>query len=898
MATTRDLVPEVDAGPSEPEAEDGALAWWRTAAPWVSRLVVLACSVYVLAQLHPELLLRDTTTNGGDTGAHVWWPAFLRDHLLPSWRISGWAPDWYAGFPVGFFYFPLPALFVVLLDVLLPYNVAFKLVTAAGPVLLPPAAYALGRGLRAPRPAPALFAVAALVMLFFEGDPGTDPGSGTIAFNQRIMGGTLPSNLAGEFSFMLALVFALAFLGALAAALDTRRGLALPAALLAATVTSHIVVAAFAALGAVVLVAAHLLAQRRTRPVLTAATLVAGLAGGIALVAGPSGPVLVVAGAAVAVAVLAVVVHVVHDRGATLGPALAIGFVGLALTAVWTVPLLARFGYTTPMRYEKLTAYRTYLFPSYLWWAFLLAVVGVAVGVVLARRSTLVLLALTVSFGVWFAVWPEGHAWNLRFLPFWYLGVLLLAATGAAEVVRGAGALLGSAVVGASVAPAAAGSAARWWGSSDPPAEPAPETPVAADMRGPAEPSSGPGPDTPVAVGPTRAPSATRRLVSTATVAVLTVALAAGVMWQIDRTIDIVDHWAEWNYTGYEGRPAYPEYRRVIETMDSLPPGRALWEKAVENGSDTLNTYGSDFALMVLPYWTDGRIASMEGLYYDGAASTPYHFLMVAHLARNPPNTVRGLTYVPALSAFDHGVRQLQAFGVRYYMVQTQEAKALADTDPRLTLVAEVPDLDGQPPRGWWVYEVADAALVAPLPYEPVVLDGATTGDAWQEVAASWWEDPGAIDRPLAAGGPPSWVRAEPDRAADEPFRELPPVEVTDVVAGTDSVSFRVSRPGVPVVVRASYFPNWRVQGAEGPWRLTPNLMVVVPTAEQVVLEFGLTPIDWLGFAGTVLGMVGLVALLLWRRGAAAGRARLAAGGSADRTGGGGKGPGPARTLR
>ena len=40
----------------------------------------------------------DTTPAGGDMGAHVWGPAYLRDVLLPSGRLSGWTADWYAGF--------------------------------------------------------------------------------------------------------------------------------------------------------------------------------------------------------------------------------------------------------------------------------------------------------------------------------------------------------------------------------------------------------------------------------------------------------------------------------------------------------------------------------------------------------------------------------------------------------------------------------------------------------------------------------------------------------------------------------------------------------------------------------------------------------------------------------
>src|SRR5215203_2343717 len=190
--------------------------WWVRLEIWTGAAIVVACCVFVLFQLQPDLLLRNTTPAGGDTGAHVWWPAFLRDHLLPQGRIAGWAPDWYAGFPAGQFYFPLPALLIVALDTLVPYSIAFKLVTALGAIALPAAAYVFGRGLRAPSPAPVLFAVGATLFLFFKGDPGTGVEATQIANNQHIMGGNLASTLAGEYSFTLALALGLFFLGALA----------------------------------------------------------------------------------------------------------------------------------------------------------------------------------------------------------------------------------------------------------------------------------------------------------------------------------------------------------------------------------------------------------------------------------------------------------------------------------------------------------------------------------------------------------------------------------------------------------------------------------------------------------------------------------------------------------
>ena len=45
----------------------------RCSAPHV--VVVVGCSALVVAAVHPDLVLRNTTPTGGDMGAHVWGPA-------------------------------------------------------------------------------------------------------------------------------------------------------------------------------------------------------------------------------------------------------------------------------------------------------------------------------------------------------------------------------------------------------------------------------------------------------------------------------------------------------------------------------------------------------------------------------------------------------------------------------------------------------------------------------------------------------------------------------------------------------------------------------------------------------------------------------------------------------
>ena len=71
---------------------------------------------------------------------------------------------------------------------------------------------------------------------------------------------------------------------------------------------------------------------------------------------------------------------------------------------------------------------------------------------------------------------------------------------------------------------------------------------------------------------------------------------------------------------------------------------------------------------------------------------------------------------------------------------------------------------------------------------------------------------------------------------------------------------------GVPILVKTSYFPNWTVHGATGPYRSTPNFMVVVPTSKDVRLTYGTTTAEWGGRILTLLGVAGIGALVWWGR--------------------------------
>ena len=63
----------------------------------VTLVVVCGAVLFVFWQLQPGWLLSRATPTRSDVGGNIWTPGFMRAHLFPHGRITGWAPDWHAG---------------------------------------------------------------------------------------------------------------------------------------------------------------------------------------------------------------------------------------------------------------------------------------------------------------------------------------------------------------------------------------------------------------------------------------------------------------------------------------------------------------------------------------------------------------------------------------------------------------------------------------------------------------------------------------------------------------------------------------------------------------------------------------------------------------------------------
>lgn len=845
-------------------------------------IVALSCAL-VVTTLHPQWIFTATTPTGGDMGAHVWGPAYLRDHLLPNFRLTGWTPDWYGGFPAYVFYMVIPSLIVVLLNVgppawaapfllaavaagawwvlrhvgspvlrtflwivlgflavlsvPIPYEIAFKMVTVAGLVTMPLAGYALGRAARLPFPGPPLIAVGASAFLYETGF--------------TILGGNIPSTMAGEFAFSISLTLALLYIAVLLKGMRTGRQKALGAVLFGLVILTHLIPAIFAVIATVVMA----VTRREDRvPWWDASPVGRGIAAGIMVVTlgilwlrQPWFPI---------VATVAALVMFVNIDTRVVRWAAVVLPVGFMVAGFWFIPFYLNSPYLNDMGWEKYTDYAKYLWPTdptafdmpYRNVVFALAGLGIVLSLVHRVRFGWYITLLIVSLAWVFRFMPQYRLWNARILPFYYLCLYLLAALAVVLVIRSLALVVGDLMNRR-------------------------EEPVAVSVTGAV---------VIVLVVLIALGGALRVLPGGSLVADAAAPGASTYRWlglNFPKQ-NIAGGWALYNYQGLESRPAYPEYRAVVDMMKKVGRsqgcGRAMWEYEPK-----LDRFGTPMALMLLPYFTDGCIGSMEGLYFEASSTTPFHFLNQSELSVQPSRAQRDLPY--GQFNMDLGISHLQLLGVKYYMATSQQAIDAARADPRLTEVgATGPWASDGVNRSWVTFEVADAQPVVPLKNEPVVLKGTDDHiDGWvyakdrakpapgqQQApktagpATTWYLDPTRWNVPLATSGPGNWTRVSPTDT-NPPVTPVPQARVSDVSQTTDSISFSVDRVGTPILVKTSYFPNWQASGADGPYRVSPNLMVVVPTSKQVKLTYGTTGTDVLGWLLTVVGLalVGLIAV-------------------------------------
>jgi hypothetical protein len=796
-------------------------------------LVIIAVIFVTVWELHPSLVFSNTLITGGDTGSHLAVPAYLKSVGNP-FNLTPWDPGWFAGMPAYTYYFVLPDILAWFGSYVVGFAIAFKLATILGSVLMPITAYMMGRLFKAPRPVPAALAVATLPFLF--------DASFTID------GGNLFSTMAGEYAFALSLALSLLAIGLFARGVRTGKGYWVAAIALSATLAAHIL-PWFWAIEAIIVVAIFELLQRRG-------------------IGDPNDN------------------DLRGDYARPLRFAFVAGLISVCLSAWWLTSFVTTQKYTNSMGYTNDPVNTVHaIFTQLGWftsaggaagdrWVIVLAAIALIVAFWVRDRLGMILTTLEVlSIGA-FVFDPQNVIWNERLVPFWYITIHLSAgwlfgyvlARWAKRPVNALGRI--SLQIGET----------RFSFAHEAAADDVEGERVVRQVQGERlfgddvfaklpykeeiEPVIEPVEDD---------ESRTTRRTARATIIILVLGLLTTVpgliapvasALSLNTTGNEVTNWAAYNYSGYQAKPAWPEYHDLMITMAKVGReygcGRAMWEYNADQGR-----FGTPEALMLMPYWTNNCIDSMEGLYFESSATTPYHFLDQAELSVGPSNPMVGLPYGGLDVAF--GVQHLQMLGVRYYVAYSPATVKQANRDPNLKLIAKTKDWPS-PGAQWRIYLISKSPMVQALTTLPNVVANTASRVGWLHANTTWWLDSKLWGTVAATTGPSNWPRATSVNTMDM-TTTLPKVTVSDVKVGLQSISFHVSKIGVPMLVKISYFPRWHATGATGPYRVSPNLMVVIPTSKNVSMVYGSTPMLTFGNIVTdVMSLIGLTALYFYIR--------------------------------
>jgi hypothetical protein len=324
------------------------------------------------------------------------------------------------------------------------------------------------------------------------------------------------------------------------------------------------------------------------------------------------------------------------------------------------------------------------------------------------------------------------------------------------------------------------------------------------------------------------------------------------VVWG-DARSHVLRSWVDWNYSGLEAKELWPAWRSLTARLSGTVADSRV---AVEYGP-VHERAGSIRIYETLPFFS-GR-STLEGVYNQASTTTHAVYYLASELFASSPNPFRSRSY----SSFDpqSALSRLWLFNVGEIVAVSPKLVSFLGARPDAVREAEIPP--------YTLFRLdRPAAYVEPLAFAPVRAPLA----GWRDTAYRWFSRKPANRALLVFTDDPRFDLVLKDPWAPPPERPLPGGVVVESKLEPERIRITTSRPGHPLLVKVSYHPRWRAEGALGPYLVSPGLMLVIPQRREATLTYTARDAsDWLGLllAAGAFARMGRAALAR-RRGRAA----------------------------
>ncbi len=308
-------------------------------------------------------------------------------------------------------------------------------------------------------------------------------------------------------------------------------------------------------------------------------------------------------------------------------------------------------------------------------------------------------------------------------------------------------------------------------------------------------------------------------------------------VWTDMRTT-YIRSWSRFNYSGFEQKPLWPVFSRV----NGFLKGNEADPRVVYEHSMIHDRAGTSRAFESLPLFS-GR-STLEGVYMQASPNNPFIFYIQSELSLAPSTPLPDYGY----SRFDavRGACHLRLFDVREYIVAEDKTRERVRACPEFeTVFEELP---------YTVFRLKDRIdrYAVPLTHKPVLLPRRN----WKIDAYRWFR--------LTDGSVHLVFSDDPEETASERFLRVPeldlenlpvvPVEAalpTKETVTEDAIDIEGAAIGRPLLIKISYHPGWRVEGADRIYLTTPAFMLVYPHASKVRLIYERPAAEKIGIAAT-----------------------------------------------
>ena len=683
--------------------------------------IKVALGSLLIIFLRVELVFSDLLPTGGDMGAHIVPTKFFVNELFNNFKLSGWSQDWFAGYPLYYFYFPLPPIITGLLNFVFPFAISFKTMVLMSQVMLVISVEMLMRK-NTKQFSFYGFGVGLIYLL-------------TESFT--IFGGNLASSLAGQYSFTYSIAFANLSIFYLIKS-DYKNNIEIASLFIGLSVISHLIpFMIYLPIFAFYFLKSDVKIYKKTSAFLL--------------------------------------------------------FLFVALR--FSISLFLNLEFTTNMTYTPYTQISDLVKSDILPF-----VIGAIVYIAsTSRKSTLKAISgfeiylLFISIYLFF-YGPESALWNGRIVPFFNLGIVFVFfkllhydINKLTKKLQGRHTLL---IIVLLINSYLMYLYYSNWGN-------------------------------------------------TYTVTTISIILIILIMTLISinfenyliyttlvsltfATISYLPHWLNWNFTGYESKDNWSDITSLYEGLGELESGRIMWEP-----NSDLNKYGTPMVLMTIPMFTDHQ--SVEGLYFDSSITTPFHFLTVSGLAERPSNPVGGITYING--EFEKGYRLMNELGIDYFIAYTASIKDKANANENFKFMFSNGVFNVYSVSTKKVELIEDELYLFKSPDFNERLKNAILRESSEQnffdAAFKSFKDETNFK-----------VIENFNKSFTQPSDNNYELLISELNIENEIITFRTNKPNQLHLIKVSYFPNWKITNGQGPFRISPSFMAVVPNDEFVEIKF------------------------------------------------------------